>query len=159
MTIPPELAARPVVEKLRAFHPRAVTAASEFRGQLTLIVPPELIHDIGQFLRDTPALAFHLLTDITAVDRYPVEPRFEIVYFLRSMKTGERLRLKAPLGGESPRLDSVVGLWPAAEMLECEVFDLFGVHFNGHPHLRRLLMPDDWQGHPLRKDYPVEGYR
>ena len=140
MTIPPELAARPVVEKLRAFNPRAVTAAEEFRGQLTLTVPPELIRDIAEFLRDSPELAFHLLTDITAVDRYPVEPRFEIIYFLRSMKSGERLRLKARVSGEQPRLESVVGLWPAADILECEVFDLFGVHFSGHPHLRRVLM-------------------
>ena len=159
MTIPPELAARPVVEKLCAFNPRAVAAAADFRGQLTLTVPPELIRDIGEFLRDAPDLAFHLLTDLTAVDRYPVEPRFEIVYFLRSMKTGERLRLKAAVSGDEPRLESVVSLWPAADILECEVFDLFGVHFSGHPHLRRVMMPDDWQGHPLRKDYPVEGYR
>jgi NADH-quinone oxidoreductase subunit C len=159
VSIPPELASRPVVEKLRAFNPRAVTAATDFRGQLTLTVPPELVRDVAEFLRDTPDFAFHLLTDITAVDRYPVEPRFEIFYFLRSMRTGERLRLKAPVSGGEPRIESVVGLWPAADILECEVFDLFGVHFRGHPRLRRVLMPDDWQGHPLRKDYPVEGYR
>ncbi|MBI4466753.1 MAG: NADH-quinone oxidoreductase subunit C [Acidobacteria bacterium] len=159
MSIPAELAARPVIQKLQAFHPRAVAAASNFRGELTLVVPAELIRAVCEFLRSDPGLTFNALTDVTAVDRYPVEPRFEVVYHLRSLKTGERLRLKAPVGGEQPRLDSLVALWPGAHMLEREVFDLFGVHFNDHPHLRRLLMPDDWQGHPLRKDYPVEGYR
>lgn len=159
MTMAPELAERPVVRKLEAFQPRAVSAASEFRGQLTLVVAPELVREVLEFLRSDPELGFNTLVDITAVDRYPLEPRFEIVYHLRALRSGERLRLKAPVGGEDPRIDSIIGLWPAADMLEREVFDLFGVRFSGHPRLRRLLMPDDWQGHPLRKDYPVEGYR
>ena len=159
MTIPLELAARPVVRKLASLHPRAVTAAREFRDQLTLMVPPELLRDVCEFLRSDPELQFNFLVDITAVDRYPLEPRFEVVYHLRSMKTGERLRLKALLSGDNPRIHSLFGLWPAADMLEREVFDLFGIHFVGHPNLRRLLMPEDWEGHPLRKDYPVEGYR
>ncbi len=99
------------------------------------------------------------MSDLTAVDRYPLEPRFEIVYQLLALERGERLRLKARLPGDDPRIDSITSLWPAADMLEREVFDLFGVHFAGHPNLRRLMMPDDWEGHPLRKDYPVEGYR
>lgn len=159
MSLSPELAARPVVQKLRSFHPQAVRAAREFREELTLFILPELIRPVCEFLRNDPELEFNFLADLTAVDRYPVEPRFEVVYHLRAMKSGERLRLKAPLSGENPQLDSLVGLWPAADMLEREVFDLFGVRFLGHPNLRRLLLPDDWEGHPLRKDYPVEGYR
>ncbi|MDA2913563.1 NADH-quinone oxidoreductase subunit C [Acidobacteriia bacterium AH_259_A11_L15] len=159
MTCPSELADRLVIRKLQSFHPRALQAASEFRGQLIGVVSAALIRDICDFLRSDPELRFDFLVDLTAVDRYPVEPRFEIVYLLRSMKTGQRLCLKAPLTGKDPRIDSLVPLWPAADMLEREVFDLFGVHFTGHPGLRRIQMPDDWQGHPLRKDYPLEGDR
>ncbi len=158
-TLPPELSERPAVRRLLEFNPGAVLGASEFRGQLALTIAPTLLRDICEVLRRDPELSFDFLTDITAVDRYPVEPRFEVVYQLRSMKTRQRLRLKAPLGGDDPRIDSLVPLWPVADVLEREVFDLFGVRFNGHPHLRRLLMPDDWEGHPLRKDYPMEGYR
>ncbi len=157
--IPPELAERPVVRKLQEFNPNAVLGAAEFRGQLALTVAPTLLRDICEFLRHDPELQFDFLADLTAVDRYPLEPRFEVVYHLRSMQHKHRLRLKAPLRGDDPRIDSLVGLWPGANMLEREVFDLFGVHFNGHPNLTRLMMPDDWEGHPLRKDYPVEGYR
>jgi NADH-quinone oxidoreductase subunit C len=158
-TLPPELAARPILRKLQVFNPGAVQGAAEFRGQLSLTIAPALLRDICETLRRDSDLSFDFLTDITAVDRYPVEPRFEVIYQLRSMKTRQRLRLKAPLLGDDPRIDSLVPLWPVADVLEREVFDLFGVRFNGHPHLRRLLMPDDWEGHPLRKDYPMEGYR
>jgi len=159
MTLSPEMAGHPAVQALRTWSPEAVSAASEFRGQVTLVVPAGLIHEVAEFLRDHPELRFNFLADITAVDRYPLEPRFEVVYQLRSMKSGQRLRLKALLPGHEPRLESLVGLWPVADMLEREVFDLFGVRFLNHPNLRRLLMPDDWEGHPLRKDYPMEGPR
>jgi NADH-quinone oxidoreductase subunit C len=157
--LPPGLADRPVVRKLQEFNAGALVAAGDFRGQLALTIAPALLRDICEVLRRDAELSFDFLTDITAVDRYPVEPRFEVVYHLRSMKTRERLRLKAPLPGDDPRLDSLVGLWPGADMLEREVYDLFGIRFTGHPNLRRLLMPDDWEGHPLRKDYPMEGPR
>ena len=97
--------------------------------------------------------------DVTAVDRYPGEPRFEMVYHLLSLETGERLRLKAPVPGDDPRIESMTPIWPGAEAFECEMYDLFGIYFEGHPDLRRILLPDDWEGHPLRKDYPTEGYR
>ena len=158
-TLPPELAGRPEIRKLQEFNSGSVLGASDFRGQLALTIAPALLRDLCEVLRRDAELSFDFLTDITAVDRYPVEPRFEVVYQLRSMKTRQRLRLKAPLPGEDPRIDSLVGLWPGADVLECEVYDLFGVHFTGHPRLRRLLMPDDWEGHPLRKDYPMEGPR
>ena len=157
--IPPELADRAVVRKLQTFNPSTVLGAAEFRGQLSLTIAPTLLRDICEFLRRDPELQFDFLVDVTAVDRYPVEPRFEVVYHLRSMQHKHRLRLKAPLRGDDARIDSLVGLWPGANMLEREVFDLFGIHFDGHPNLSRLMMPDDWEGHPLRKDYPVEGYR
>ena len=89
----------------------------------------------------------------------PQEPRFEVVYHLLSIKNKVRIRLKVKLSGVEPALESVTSVWPAANFFEREVFDLFGVRFNGHPNLLRLLMPEDWEGHPLRKDYPVEGYR
>jgi NADH-quinone oxidoreductase subunit C len=93
------------------------------------------------------------------VDRFPIEPRFELNYHLLSITRREVLRLRVLLPGESPAIDSVVPVWPTADWHEREIFDLFGVHFQGHPNLRRLLMPDNWEGYPLRKDYPVEGFR
>jgi len=93
------------------------------------------------------------------VDWYPAEPRFEVVYHLLSLREKERVRLKVRLGGDDPTLQSAFSVWPAANYFEREIFDLFGVRFSGHPNLERILMPDDWEGHPLRKDYPVEGYR
>lgn len=159
MSIAPGLADRPVIRKLQVFEARAVAAASEFRGELTVMVAAELLRPALEFLRAEPELRFDCLVDITAVDRYPVEPRFEVVYHLRSLKNGTRLRVKAAVAGDNARIASVVAVWPGADMLEREVYDLFGVHFQGHPNLRRLMMPDDWEGHPLRKDYPVEGYR
>jgi NADH-quinone oxidoreductase subunit C len=93
------------------------------------------------------------------VDWYPSEPRFEVVYHLLSIAKKERVRLKVRLDGSSPAIESVTSVWPSANFYEREVFDLFGVRFSGHPNLTRIMMPDDWEGHPLRKDYPVEGYR
>ncbi|MFQ5776492.1 MAG: NADH-quinone oxidoreductase subunit C [Terriglobia bacterium] len=159
MTIPSELAQNPIVHKLRSFNAASVRAASNFRNQLALVIPAELIRSVCEFLRDDPELQFNFLVDVTAVDRYPDEPRFEVVYHLRAMHRLQRLRLKALVSGQNPRIESLYGLWPAADMLEREVFDLFGIHFTGHPNLRRLLMPADWEGYPLRKDYPVEGHR
>lgn len=159
MSVPVELSDHPLLRKLQSFHPQAVTAASLFRDQLSVEVPPPLLRNVCEFLKTDPALAFDFLADITCVDRYPVEPRFEVVYQLLSLQNATRLRLKVRLPGDNPRVDSLTGLWSGANWFEREVFDLFGIQFSGHPNLRRILMPDDWQGHPLRKDYPVEGYR
>ncbi len=159
MSEPSPLTERAVVQVLQKMDPPAITTIQEFRGELTLTVPAARILGICDTLLTHPTLRFDLLVDVTAVDRYPLEPRFEVVYHLRSMQRGERVRLKALLPGDDPRIDSVCALWPVADMLEREVYDLFGVHFNGHPNLRRLLMPDEWEGHPLRKDYPIEGER
>jgi NADH-quinone oxidoreductase subunit C len=102
---------------------------------------------------------FVRLSTVTAVDRYPAEPRFEVVYHLHSLERNERLRLKCRVTGEKPQIDSVTPVWRSADWYEREVFDLFGIRFNGHPDLRRIMLPDDWEGHPLRKDYPVTGSR
>jgi NADH-quinone oxidoreductase subunit C len=136
--------------KLREFAPEAVEDAREFRGEVTIYIQPDSLITVCEFLRDEPGLTFKYLSDITAVDLYPNEPRFEVA---------ARLRLKARTSGENPLVVSLVPVYPCADAFEREVFDLFGIQFAGHPYLRRILLPEDWEGHPLRKDYPTEGYR
>ena len=145
------------LQKIRKFDPAAVEDVQTFRGETTLRVRSNRLLDVCEFLRDEPELSFKYLSDVTAVDHYPSEPRFETVYHLLSFETNERLRLKTRIPGENPLVDSMVPIWPAANAFEREVFDLFGIHFRGHPDLRRILMPEDWEGFPLRKDYPVQG--
>jgi NADH-quinone oxidoreductase subunit C len=147
------------LQKLREFDPEAVEEANSFRREMTFYLRPSHFLRACEFLRDEPALKFNFLADVTAIDLYPQEPRFELVYHLLSLATAERLRLKVRAAGENPRLPSAVSVWPSANAFEREVFDLFGITFEGHPFLRRLLLPEDWEGHPLRKDYPTEGYR
>lgn len=127
---------------------------SGFRGETTVTVPAERILEALRMLRDAPE-GTPVLTDLTAVDRFPREPRFEVVYLLTGYAPPVRLRVKAPLPGDAPVIASATGVWPAADWLEREVFDMFGIRFDGHPRLRRILMPDDWEGHPLRKDFPL----
>jgi NADH-quinone oxidoreductase subunit C len=126
------------------------------RAELTIIVAGENIVAAAEAAK---AAGYNFLEDVTAVDWYPSEPRFQISYSILSFGMKERLRLAVYLSSEAAALDSITGVWPSANFYEREVFDLFGVSFNGHPNLRRIMMPDDWVGHPLRKDYPVEGYR
>jgi NADH-quinone oxidoreductase subunit C len=154
-----DLQANLALQKLREFDPEAVQDAHLFRDEVTLYIAPAHFLRTCEFLRDEPGLKFAFLVDVTAVDLYPQEPRFELVYHLLSLATNQRLRLKVRVPGEDPRFVSAVPVWPAANMYECEIFDLFGVVFDNHPYLRRILMPEKWQGHPLRKDYPTEGYR
>jgi NADH-quinone oxidoreductase subunit C len=151
--------ANPIVQRLREFAPAAILRTQEFRGELTLSLAAADLRRICEFLRDAPDLSFRFLSDLTAVDHYPNAPRFEVVYHLFSIENSRRLRLKVPLDGAEPKVDSLVPVWPAAHAFEREVFDLFGIRFEGHPDLRRILLPEDWEGHPLRKDYPTEGYR
>lgn len=148
-----------LLEKLREFDSGAVEASQVFRGELTVFIPRNRLVRVCEFLRDAPDLSYKFLADLTAVDRYPTEPRFEVVYHLLSLETSARLRLKTRLPGGDPAVDSVVPVWPAAYAFEREVFDLFGIRFGGHPDLRRILLPEEWEGYPLRKDYPTEGYR
>jgi NADH-quinone oxidoreductase subunit C len=124
--------------------------------QLTVHVSRDDLPAVARALRDRPDLRFDLLVDLAAVDFLPREPRFEIVYMLVSIEHRARLRLKVRLNGADAHVSSVSNVWPAANWLEREVWDLFGVVFDGHPDPRRLLMPEDWEGFPLRKDYPVQ---
>jgi len=124
--------------------------------QATIFVGGGDLSAAAAALRDRPELAFDLLAELTAVDFWPREPRFELVYVLVSTTRRARLRLKVRLGGDDPHVQTVVGIWPGANWLEREVWDLFGIAFDGHPDPRRLLMPEDWEGYPLRKDYPVQ---
>ncbi len=154
-----QLKNHPAVAKLVAWNPAAVEGAKFDREEMSIYVERSCIRDACAVLRDDADCPFNFLADLTCVDWFPSEPRFEVVYHLLSHTKKERVRLKVRLDGGSPALDSVTQVWPAANYFEREVFDLFGVRFAGHPYLRRLLMPEDWEGHPLRKDYPVEGYR
>lgn len=145
------------VQKLRQFAPDAVEDVATFRGDISVHIQANRLRAICEFLRDEPGLVFKYLSDITAVDHYPGEPRFETVYHILSFESNARLRLKVRVPGGDPRVDSLVPVWPSAQAFECEIFDLFGIQFTGHPDLRRILLPEDWEGHPLRKDYPVQG--
>jgi len=145
------------LQRIRKFDAHAVEDVQAFRGEMTIRIQANQLRAVCEFQRDEPDLSFKYLSDVTALDHYPSEPRFETVYHLLSFETNERLRLKVRIPGENPGVDSMVPVWPAANAFEREVFDLFGIHFEGHPDLRRILMPEDWEGHPLRKDYPVQG--
>jgi NADH-quinone oxidoreductase subunit C len=152
-----QLKSHPALARLLERNPGGVEGAKFDREEMTIVIN-------RAFLRETCSLlkldfGFTFLADVTAVDWYPSEPRFEVVYHLLSMQHKERLRLKVKLGGDDAQVESVTGIWPSANFFEREVYDLFGVRFAGHPNLRRIMMPEDWEGHPLRKDYPVEGYR
>ena len=122
----------------------------------TVYVPAADWHETARALRDHADLAFSLLVELTAADFWPREPRFEAIYILVSIARKQRLRVKVRLSGPDAHLPTVTDLWPAANWLEREVWDMFGIVFDGHPDPRRLLMPEDWEGYPLRKDYPVQ---
>jgi NADH-quinone oxidoreductase subunit C len=154
-----QLKAHPALAHLLAWNASAVESVKFDRDELTIWIPKESICKAAVSLRDFTECPFNYLADLTCVDWYPSEPRFEVVYHLLSIPHKERVRLKVRLDGSSPAVESVTSVWPAANHYEREVFDLFGVRFGGHPNLTRIMMPDDWEGHPLRKDYPVEGYR
>ena len=126
------------------------------RGELTIEVAREFILSLCEGVKED---GYNFLEDVTAVDWYPSEPRFQISYSILSMTQKRRLRLVVRLASDEAAVDSITSAWPAANFYEREIFDLFGVHFGGHPNLRRIMMPEDWNGHPMRKDYPVEGYR
>ncbi len=163
----------PIIDALNAAVPGAGAEAVPAVDMETIVVAREAIVDVCLVLRDDAAFQFGFLSDVIGVDLLPQEPRFEIVYLLAclgpafttasntSAAPARRLRLKTrvPAGatpGELPRVDTVSDVWPSANWPEREIFDLFGIAFNGHPDLRRILMTDDWEGHPLRKDYPVQ---
>ena len=141
-------------------HP-AILETKEALGETSLFANPAGIVELCRYLKQTEK--FNRLSSITAVDWVPSEPRFEVVYHLHSTDTNKRLRVKCRLGGGTPEappeIDSVTSVWRAANWYEREIFDMFGIGFRNHPNLIRILMPLDWEGYPLRKDYPVHGYK
>lgn len=147
------------VAKLREWDGQVVTEVFEFRGETTVVVPKQHLQRAADYLRSEPSLGFSFLSDITILDRFPLEPRFEVNYHLLAVERKQRLRLKVRLAGTDAVLPTVTNIWPTANWHERENFDMFGIRFEGHPNLTRILMPDEWEGYPLRKDYPVEGYR
>ncbi len=130
----------------------AVSGPIEFRGETTLVVQPDQLLEVCTFLRDDPALKFDLLSDVSAVDLFPAHPRFAVNYHLYSLENGHSLRIKVQLDDEQPHVSSVTSIWPGANWHEREVWDLMGVKFDGHPDPRRIFLPEDYLGHPLRKD-------
>jgi NADH-quinone oxidoreductase subunit C len=154
-----QLKDNPALGRLLEWNSAAIEGVKFDRDELSIYIGRTYIREICALLRDESACPFNFLSDVTCVDLYPSEPRFEVIYHLLSIAGKERVRLKVRLDGNSPAIESVTSVWPAANLFEREVFDLFGIRFTGHPYLRRIQMPEDWEGHPLRKDYPVEGYR
>ena len=146
-----------VAEQLRGWDAKAVSEVIEFHGETTIVVPRELLRAAAEYCRAN--LQFNYLSDATSVDRFPIEPRFELNYHLVSIPNRTKIRLRTRVSGADPVVDSLVPVWPGAGWLEREIYDLMGIRFNGHPDLRRILLPDDWEGHPLRRDYPTEGFR
>ncbi len=155
--VPEELLNYEDVSSLNAAVPGAVVGGKHKFGELTLEIAPEQIVSASRHLKT--ALRYERLSSVTAVDRHPNEPRFEIVYHFHSLGRNARLRLKARISGSMPEIDSLTVVYLAANWYEREIFDLFGVKFRNHPDLRRIMLPEDWVGHPLRKDYPKTGPR
>jgi NADH-quinone oxidoreductase subunit C len=155
--LPDNLRERPVAAAVEAFDSDAVRGGKYDRGELTLDIEPAKVESVCGFLKYDQK--FVRLSSVTAVDRFPAEPRFEVVYHLHSIERNDRVRLKCRIPGSEPRIASMTTVWRSANWYEREVFDLFGIRFSGHPDLTRILLPEDWEGHPLRKDYPITGPR
>jgi NADH-quinone oxidoreductase subunit C len=155
--LPEQVKERPTAAALEAFDSEAITGGSFELGELTLYIDPAKIVAVCDFLKHSQS--FVRLSSVTALDWYPIEPRFEIVYLLHSLDRNERLRLKCKVSGEDPEIDSVFSVWRGSDWYEREIFDMFGVNFRNHPNMTRILMPEGWEGHPLRKDYPIHGYK
>jgi NADH-quinone oxidoreductase subunit C len=147
----------PDADALTAANPGYLAQVKFDRGELTLTVPAEHIVAVGRILKSQQE--YIRLSTVTGVDWYPAEPRFEVVYHLLSLSRNVRLRVKCKLPGDNPEIDSLTGVWRSANWYERETFDLFGIRFRNHPDLTRIMLPEDWEGHPLRKDCPVTGTR
>jgi NADH-quinone oxidoreductase subunit C len=145
----------PAVRKLRKQFGERIHETHAHRGDVTVYVEAAVLRDVARFLRENPELDFDMLVDITAVDHLPAQPRFEVVYHFLSLKNLRRLRVKVRLDGEEPSVPSLAHDWGCANWLEREVWDMFGIRFEGHPDLRRILLYESFEGHPLRKDYPI----
>ena len=155
--LPDNLKEHALAASVDAFDPDALRGGVYALGELTLEIAPAKIVSVGGFLKYDQK--FVRLSSVTGVDRHPADPRFEVVYHLHSLERNQRLRVKCLLPASDPQIDSVTGVWRSANWYERETFDLFGIRFNGHPDLKRIMLPEDWEGYPLRKDYPVTGSR
>jgi len=144
-----------LLKRLAEKFPDGICEAGMTRGDASAVATPEAIIPVMEFLHCDPRLLFDVLVDITAVDYLGREPRFEVIYHLLSLPLNQRLRIKVRLPGEKPVLASVTAIWKSADWLEREVWDMFGIEFAGHPGLRRILLYPEFEGHPLRKDYPI----
>jgi NADH-quinone oxidoreductase subunit C len=150
------LAGHPAVKAVLAWNSEALTDARFEFNELTLTIAPEQIRAACAAVQ---AAGYNYFEDMTAIDWFPRSPRFQLSYHIVSFSYKERIRLRVLLEEASPAVESITPVWAGANYYEREVFDLFGIRFEEHPNLRRIMMPEEWQGHPLRKDYPVEGYR
>jgi NADH-quinone oxidoreductase subunit C len=147
-----------IADKIKEKFPQEVVEVVSFRDQVSVIVRKEKIVDISRYLHDHPSLYFDYLADLCGVDYLDKKvPRFEVIYQLYSMRRRHRIRVKAQVPGDNPTIDTVTSVWAGAHWHERECFDMFGIVFRGHPDLRRILMPEDWEGFPLRKEYPLKG--
>jgi NADH-quinone oxidoreductase subunit C len=135
----------------------AVEQVIEFRGETTVVVRKDMNVEVLRFLKEAPDLGYTFFANCTAYDDWPDEPRFNVSYIVRNLSVPATLRVRCRVHGDDPTLPSVTHLFPAANWQERELYDMFGLQITGHPDLRRILMPADWEGHPLRKDYPL-GY-
>jgi NADH-quinone oxidoreductase subunit C len=144
------------VEKLKEKFPGSILDVKTFRNEVSVTVQKKDIMEICKFLHSDPDLQYHMLTDLCGLDLFPETPRFEVVYLLNSIKKNQRLRLKARVG-ERESISSVESIWKVANWYEREAYDLLGITFENHPDLRRIMLWDGYEGHPLRKDFPVEG--
>lgn len=147
-----------IAGRLKEEFPDSVLSTGEYKGQVSATIRKTDILKVCMFLRDAKDMSFNYLRDLTAVDYHGKrDARFEVVYHLFSINNRNMIRLKVPVEEQDCTIDSVCPVWSGANWHERECFDLFGINFKGHPDMRRILMPEDWEGHPLRKDYPVEG--
>jgi NADH-quinone oxidoreductase subunit C len=146
-----------IIEKVKRRFPETVQEVYEFRGDLTLVIKKEEIVRVAEFVKGDPELSFDLIIDACGVDMYRPEGRFEVVYNIYSLKNKRYLRLKVRVEENHPVVPTVTGVWPGANWHERETYDMFGVKFEGHPDLRRMYLPEEFEYHPLRKDFPVMG--
>lgn len=159
MALEPEKLLELAREVIEGVHQGAIIDAVIAQQEVSIYLLKQQIRPVLRALRESPPLRFDMLSDITSIDYLNLqrEPRFDVVYHLYSLEHYHRLRLKCPVEEETCSIDSICELWSGANYLEREVFDFMGIRFEGHPDLRRIMMPDDWKGHPLRKDFPIGG--
>lgn len=144
-----------VLQKIKDHFSEWVIETHSYGDEDTAIISKKGLLEVAQFLKEDPELRFNYLMDVTAVDYWKRKPRFEIVYHFLSLSTRQRLRLKVPVGEQGPEVETLTNLWPSANWYEREVYDMYGIKFRNHPNLKRILMYPEFQGHPLRKDYPI----